>query len=213
MSKRSFSTDRRALLVIGVSTVALSACSGLIGPPEAPPLYMLKPAVPPAGGGPRAPWQLSIVLPDTPDSLDTDRIALVQANEQMDYYANADWQDRLPFLVQSALLEAFEASGRTGGVGRDTDGLKSDYLLETDIRDFQARYDAPDGVPTAVVRIAARLIAARGRLIVQSLEAHSEVAAAQNSVPSVVQAFNQALSGTIRQIVDWAVTAPAPPRP
>jgi len=212
MSKRSFSIDRRALLVTGVSTVALSACSGIIGPPESSPLYLLKPGAPPAGG-PRASWQLSIVLPDAPDSLDTDRIALVQPTNQMDYYANANWQDRLPFLIQSALIEAFEASGRTGGVGRDTDGLKSDYLLETDIRDFQARYDAPDGIPTAQVRIAARLIAARGRLIAQSLSAHAEVSAAQNSVPSVVVAFNQALASTIGQIVDWAVSAPAPSRP
>lgn len=212
MSKRDFSIHRRALLVTGVSALTLSACSGIIGPPEPPPLYMLKGSALPTSGGPRVAWQLSIVLPESADSLDTNRIALVQPGDQMDYYANSSWQDRLPFLVQSALIEAFEGSGRIAGVGRDTEGLKSQYLLETDIRDFQARYDVADGVPTAVVRIAAKLIAARGRTIVQSLVAHSEVAAGQNSVPSAVMAFNQALTATLGQIVDWALSAPAPAR-
>lgn len=205
--------DRRALLVAGFSSVTLSACSGLIGPPEPAPLYMLKPTIPPASGGPRAAWQLSIALPEVPDSLDTDRIALVQPGNVLDYYADASWNDRLPFLVQSALLDAFDQSGRISGVGRDTDGLKSDYILETDIRDFQAWYDSPDGIPTATVRIAARLIAARGRSIVQTLNAHAEIAASQNSVPAAVAAFNEALGRTVGQIVDWAVAAPPPPRP
>ena len=208
MSK--FSLDRRALLAAGLATTALSACSGIVGPPEAPPLYMLKPLLPPAGGGGRVPWQMSIVLPEAPDSLDTNRIVLVQANAQMDFYAAASWQDRLPFLVQVALIEAFEGSGRIAAVGRDTDGLKSDYLLETDIRDFQARYDAPDAPPTVVVRIAAKLIAARGRSIARSMNAHAEIAAGQNNVPSVVLAFNQALAASLSQITDWALSAPMP---
>jgi cholesterol transport system auxiliary component len=210
MSKRSFLLDRRALLVTGLSSVALSACGGIIGPPEPSPLYMLKAQSAPAGGGPRVPWQMSNVLPDAPDSLDTARIALVQPNGQFDYYASSSWQDRLPFLVQSALIDAFESSGRIASVGRDTDGLKSDYLLLTDIHDFQARYDVADGVPTAVVKLSVKLIAARTRTIAQSAPMGKEVAASQNSVPAVVDAFNQALGATMAQTVTWALNAPMP---
>jgi cholesterol transport system auxiliary component len=148
-----------------------------------------------------------------PDSLDTDRIALVQPTSQMDYYANANWQDRLPMLVQGALLEAFEKSGRIDAVGRDTDGIKSDYLLLTDVRDFQARYDVADGAPTAVVNITAKLIAVRSRAIVDTCPAHAEVAASQNSVAAVAQAFNQALGSVLSQIVDWALRVPPPRTP
>ena len=196
----NFSSGRRALLVAGLASTALAACSGIVGPPEAPPLYMLKPSLPPASGGGRVPWQMSIVLTEAPDSLDTNRIVLVHETMQMDFYANASWQDRVPFLVQSALIEAFEASGRIPAVGRDTDGLKSDYLLETDIRDFQARYDAADTPPTVVIRIAAKLIAVRGRTIAQSATATAEVSAQQNNVPSVVEAFNQAMAQALKQI-------------
>ena len=126
MSKRSFSIGRRTLLVSGASAFVLSACSNIIGPPEAAPLYVLKPASPAVKNGPPAHWQLTVVLPESSDSLDTTRIMLLQPGGQMDYYANANWQDRLPFVVQGTLVEAFEASGRMPAVGRDTEGLKSD---------------------------------------------------------------------------------------
>ncbi|MGZ5924381.1 MAG: ABC-type transport auxiliary lipoprotein family protein [Rhizomicrobium sp.] len=210
MSKRSFSIDRRTLLVSGASAFVLSACSNIIGPPEAAPLYVLKPASPAVKNGPPAHWQLTVVLPESSDSLDTTRIMLLQPGGQMDYYANANWQDRLPFVVQGTLVEAFEASGRMPAVGRDTEGLKSDFLLVTDIRDFQARYDVPDTAPVAMVRIVAKVVAARTRTIVMSIDAHSEIQAGQNSVPSVVGAFNQALSAVQARIVEAVLNAPPP---
>ncbi|MGZ6008201.1 MAG: ABC-type transport auxiliary lipoprotein family protein [Rhizomicrobium sp.] len=210
MSKRSFSIDRRTLLLSGASAFVLSACSNIIGPPEAAPLYVLKPASPAVKNGPPAHWQLTVVLPESSDSLDTTRIMLLQPGGQMDYYANANWQDRLPFVVQGTLVEAFEASGRMPAVGRDTEGLKSDFLLVTDIRDFQARYDVPDTAPVAMVRIVAKVVAARTRTIVMSIDAHSEIQAGQNSVPSVVGAFNQALSAVQARIVETVLNAPPP---
>ena len=138
------------------------------------------------------------------------RIALVQASGQLDYYADAGWQDRLPYVVQGSLIEAFEASGRMQSVGRDTEGLKSDYLLVSDIRDFQARYAAPDTPPSAVVRIVAKLIAARTRTIVMSTDARSDVQASQNNVAAVIAAFNQALTTVQQKIVEAALSAPAP---
>jgi cholesterol transport system auxiliary component len=206
----NFSIDRRAVLAAGASTFVLGACSNIIGPPNASPLYMLKPDYAAAPSGPPVRWQLTVELPEASDSLDTMRIALVQANGQLDYYADAGWQDRLPYVVQGSLIEAFEASGRMQSVGRDTEGLKSDYLLVTDIRDFQARYAAPDSPPSAVVRIVAKLIAARTRTIVMSTDAHSEIQANQNNVAAVIAAFNQALTAVQQKIVAAALNAPAP---
>ena len=202
--------DRRFLLIAGTCAVALSACSGIVGPPEPPPLYVLRPPVPPAGGGPRVDWQLSIVLPDAPDSLDTNRIVLQHPNGTMDYYADASWPDRLSLLVQSALIDAFEASNRISAVGRDTDGLKSDYLLQTDIRDFEAIYETDDTAPSVVVRIDARIVNQRTRAIVQALNARAEVDSEANTVPAVVAALNQALGQVMGQIAGWALAAPAP---
>jgi cholesterol transport system auxiliary component len=212
MSKKLFSLDRRAVLASGASAVVLSACSSIIGPPDAAPLYVLDPANPPAGRMPPVHWQLTVVLPETSDSLDTTRISLLLPAGQMDYYANANWQDRLPFLVQGSLVEAFEATGRMTRVGRETEGLKSDYLMITDIRDFQARYAVADTPPKVEVRIVAKLLNARTRTIVQSIDAQSAIQVDQNSIASVVTAMNLALANVQSQIVEWALRAPPPER-
>ena len=210
MSEQSFSIRRRALLTSGASAFLLSACSNIIGPPESAPLYLLSPRNPSARSGSPVRWQLTVVLPVAPDSLDTTRIMLTQPNGQMDYYASANWQDRLPFLVQGSLVEALEESGRMPAVGRDTEGLKSDFLLITDIRAFQARYDTADVAPTAMVRIVAKMVAARTRTIVLTVDAHNETQATQNSVAAVVAAFNQALSVVQAAIVDAVLKTPPP---
>jgi len=211
MSKRNFLIDRRAWLLGAASVVVLSACSNIIGPPDAPPLYVLDPTdSPPAAGAP-VNWQLAVVLPEASDSLDSNRIVLLQPTGQLDFYANSSWQDRLPFLVQSSLIEAFEMSGRTRGVGRETEGIRTDYLLLTDIREFQAHYAVADTPPKVEVRIAAKLVSARTRMIVRTIDAHSEIQTTQNSVPGVVAAMNQALANVQAQIVEWAMAAPAPP--
>ena len=213
MSKRPVSIGRRALLATGASAFVLGACSSIIGPSQAPSLYVLKPAMAAGRSGPPVRWQLTIVLPEAPDSLDTARIMLLLPSGKMDYYADASWQDRLPFLIQRTLVEAFETNGRIFAVGRDTEGLKSDYLLVTDIRDFQARYDVPDEIPVAMVRIVAKIIASHTRTIVKSIDAHSEIRAGQNSVASVVTAFGQALSAVQVQIVEEAANVPPPLTP
>ena len=62
----------------------------------------------------------------------------------MDYYANAAWPDRLPLLVQTALVAAFEASGRVPSVSRTQDALHADYELGVEIRDCAAHYSSAD---------------------------------------------------------------------
>jgi cholesterol transport system auxiliary component len=201
-------TSRR-LLLTGVCGLALAGCGGLIGPPEAPRLFVLNPVPQPAPGA-KVDWALSIALPDASAGLDSQRIAITRPPVGLDYYADAEWPDRLPALVQSTLLQAFEASGRIEAVAPDNDGTRADYILSTDLRDFEARYDQPDGIPVAVVRIGARLVRTVKRDIASRFEAHEEEPAGQNSVEAAVQAFDTALARALAKIVDWALETPKP---
>ena len=145
MQKNSF-LDRRFFLLAG-SAVMLSGCGGLgLGPanPDET-MYVLQPALatPPQGATPVS-WALGVDIPDAEDSLDTRRIPLVNANQTMDYYANAQWPDRLPILVQTALIAAFQSSGRVPSVARTQDALHADYELGIEIRDCAAHYDSAD---------------------------------------------------------------------
>ena len=211
MTQNPFSNfSRRGLLLSGASAFVLTGCSGLIGPTSTPQLYLLKAQGGASTDGPRVKWQLSIMTPDTSGHLDSVRIALVQSDTTLDYYANAEWPDQLPILVQGGLLEAFENSGRIAGVARDSAGLHANYLLQTELRNFEARYDAPDGIPTAVVHIEAKLVHSRGRSIVANLSVVKEVPATQNSVAGAVQALDAAFGAARADIVNWTLSAPAP---
>lgn len=204
--------DRRLFLIAG-SSLALAACGSLdklVGPPDAPQIYALRPTPTAAQPGGKVDWALSILKPDASDSLDSSRIALAKNETQLDYYANATWPDRLPDVVQTALLAGFEASGRIGAVSRDSDALHADYELSTDLRDFEARYATPDGVPTVAVTIIAHMANARSRAITANLTVALTQVASANSVEAVVQAFDAALGKAVDQITQWALALPPP---
>ena len=208
MTKAHLPLLSRRLLLAGVPGLALAGCSGLLGPSEAPKLYVLRPKLAAAVAGAKVPWALSIAAPDANSGLDSERIAIVRPPASLDYYANAAWSDRLPALLQDALVDAFEASGRIDAISRDTDGAHADYILTVDVRDFEARYDQPDGVPTAVVRLGAKLLSALKRDIVARFDAAEEVPATLNSVDATVEALDTALASALTKIVAWALDAP-----
>jgi cholesterol transport system auxiliary component len=201
---------KNKLLLIAASSLMLAACGSIVGPPDAPQMYALRPAPQPAQPGGKVGWALSILKPDASSNLDSSRIALARNGTQLDYYANASWPDRLPDLVQTALLAGFETSGRIDAVSRDADALHADYQLSTDLRDFEAHYATPDGVPTVAVTIIAHMANAKSRMIVSNLTVTLNEPASANSVDAVVQAFDTALAKAIAQITQWALALPPP---
>jgi cholesterol transport system auxiliary component len=201
---------RRTVLVGGASTVCLAACSGIIGPTNAPAqIYVLAPdlqAMPQLG---KVSWQLSVGRPEASESLSVERIAL-RRGATMDYFADGQWTDNVPLLIQTLLVEAFEKSGRIGAVAKDLAAIRADYILESELHGFEARYDGGDAAPTVVVDITAKLLAAKSRDIASVHDARHESRASVNSVPAVVSAFDEATSAVLEDIVAWALGA-APP--
>jgi cholesterol transport system auxiliary component len=201
--------DRR-LFLIGASSLALAACSDLIGPPPAPQMYALNPAAPALQSGGKVGWALEIAKPYASNNLDSSRIALAKTQTELDYYADASWPDRLPDLVGTAILAGFEASGRIDSVFREEDALHADYELSTDIRDFEARYAVPDGIPTVAVTLVCHMADTRTRRIVANLTVRLTEPASANSVNAVVEAFDVALGKAVGQITQWALALPPP---
>ena len=116
----------------------------------------------------------------------------------------------MPRLVQNALVEAFENSARIEAVSADGEGFHADYILQAQIRNFEARYDQPDGVPTVWVRVESKLAPSRGREIVASLNSIHQAKASTNSVPAVARAFGDALGAVLSDVVNWTLSAPPP---
>ena len=201
-------TFSRRGAIAGVGAIMLSGCSVLRGP-AIPQLYVLRPQMPPPMGA-RVNWRLAVAAPDAVASLDTARIALTRSPTTMDYFANAAWTDRVPLLLLRQLIQAFDASGRILSVDRDTSGLEADYLLQTEIRDFEARYDTPNGAPQIMINIQAKVARMPQREIAANLNISQQTAAAANDLDSIVVAFNQATGAAIAQIVTGTLGMPQP---
>ena len=204
-------TIRRRLFLVGAASLTLSACTAdLLGPPEASPIYPLRPAFPAPVSGEKVNWALSIMRPDVPGGLDTDRIALLQPDGTMDYYAKAAYPDRLSAMIQRAVIDGFDASGRVTAVTRAQEALHADYNLLVEVKDFQAVYQSQDGIPQAVVALSAKLNTAHGRKVIGTLAVNKSVSASINSTVAVTQALSQALGQAVTDIVTWTLaTAPA----
>ena len=82
--------------------------------------------------------RMVIERPVSDKSLDTTRIALMRSPTQVEYYANSGWIDRAPTMIQTLMIESFENSGKIVSVGRENIGLRSDYVLKVELREFSA---------------------------------------------------------------------------
>jgi ABC-type uncharacterized transport system auxiliary subunit len=204
-------THRRNFLFLGGAALALAGCGGdLLGPPPAPPVYILE-APAPLQPMAKLPWSLSVMRPTAPNALDGQRVPLIQPDLTLDYYANAQLPDAIPDLVQAALVEGFEKSGAPTSVTRESDALHADYNLFVDIKDFEVRYAVKDGVPEALVTLTARLATAHGRVVTGTTTVTQRAPASANSVAAATAALGQALGAASAAIVTWAAGFPAPP--
>lgn len=190
----------------------LAACASMLGGGGAPStLYGLQaPQSFPAAAGPTAAWQLTVEEPIAERALDTDRIAIYTTPHAIQYFPAARWSDRAPRLVQDLMVESFELAGHRLAAGRATVGVRPDYVLVTELRDFEARLPEGGGAPVSAIRLSAKLVAIDGRRVVDARSFQASEQAASDSVADVVRALDAASQQVMREIVGWTVAAAAP---
>jgi cholesterol transport system auxiliary component len=176
-----------------------------------PQIYRLSPESPAAGDPQHRHFlrkQLVIAIPTASESLDTDRIALIRGRTKFDYYANSLWTDRVPVLMQTLLVEAFESDGSIAQVGRSAQDLTPEYLLETEVRRFEAVYgEAADQPPTALIGLGLVLIKVPDHRILARALIVERSPASSNSVESIVEAFDVGIGKLLPQCVAWTTSA------
>jgi cholesterol transport system auxiliary component len=156
-------------------------------------------------------WQLTVEAPAAAANLNTGRIALAMTPTSSDYYAKAAWTDRAPLMVQTRIVDSFENTRKIVAVARESIGIRANYVLQPDLRNFEALYYYGEP-PIVRVRIIAKLVRMPDRQIIGVASFERCVRARADKIPKVVEAFDQALGGVIKQLVSWTLRAP-PPRP
>jgi cholesterol transport system auxiliary component len=195
-------------LSLAVLVVSLGGCAKLFTDPPRP-LFQLSAPTNFGTGLPRTSAQIMVDAAYAPAGIDVTRIAVVRSANGLDYLADGDWADRTPALVRTVLVEAFENSRAVAAVGPDTLDLRADFEIESDLRHFEAVYDSPNGLPTAWVALAVKLVKLPERKIVAQTMITTREPAATNATPQIVQAFNVAMGRVAQQVVQWTLTNPA----
>lgn len=152
-------------------------------------------------------WQLAVDIPVAAANLNTGRIAISPTPTSSDYYAKTAWTDRAPAMVQTRIVDSFENSHKIVAVSRESIGMRADYLLQPDLRNFEAMYFY-SGAPIAHVRIVAKLVRMPERQIIGRATIERCVRARDDKIPKVVEAFDQALGSVIKSLVAWTLKTP-----
>lgn len=193
--------------------ISLSGCAGmlpdLVGEPPA--LYELRAPALVQVEAPISDKQLLIDVPVASAGIDTPRMAIIDKDGTLAYYKDVSWTDRAPIMMQTVLVTAFDRSGKLPAVGRENVGLRADYLLKTDIVDFQAEYG--NGAPPMVkVTLNGKLIGMPRRAILAGREFTAEIQAEKDEVAAVQRAFQQASDIALTELVSWTLNNIESPR-
>jgi cholesterol transport system auxiliary component len=114
-------------------------------------------------------------------------------------------------MVQTRIVDSFENTRKIVAVSRESIELRANYLLQPDLRNFEALYYY--GQPPIVrVRIIAKLVRLPDRQIIGVASFERCVRSHADKVGKVVQAFDQALGSVIKRLVAWTLSTP-PTRP
>ena len=199
---------RRRLIqgLIGLPlTGALGACDLPVpgqGPPPA--LYRLTPKSTFRDDLPDVTWQLVLEAPIANAGLNTTRVTLRRTATQLEYFARSNWIDRSPLMIQTLMIESFENSGRIVAVGREAVGLRADFVLKTELREFQADYSQTNP-PTVLVGLNVKLVMMPNRTIIGSRSFEHETTTAADTMDDIIVAFDEALGKVLKGIVEWSL--------
>jgi cholesterol transport system auxiliary component len=187
--------------------VALAGCSlPSLGSGPPPDLYVLSPKSTFSEDIPDVKWQLVVEEPSTAKGIDTDRIAIAPQPLEVKYFGGARWADRAPRMVQQLLIQSFENTKKIVSVGRQSIGLRSDFVLKTELREFQAE-KTPEGGTVVRVRLNLKLVRPVLGQIIASQSFESVKPAASENLPDIVQSFDDAVGAVLKRAVAWTLNA------
>jgi phospholipid/cholesterol/gamma-HCH transport system substrate-binding protein len=165
-------------------------------------IYDLK--IPVDFASPKKPLNEQLVMP-TPTAilqLDTQRF-LLAPNKDLPGFANAQWADSVPKMLQVKLIQSFENYDVAHAPLRSTDTPGTNPQLLVDIRTFQIN---TDDELTAEIGFSARILNKDGQVIASRLfQQRKQLATPDPS--AAVDAFNDAFATAAIELIIWTANA------
>lgn len=146
--------------------------------------------------------QILVPQPSALKALDSDQIVIRPSPSEIQYLARSQWSDSLSKMVQAKLVQAFENTGRLGGVGMPGQGLAIDYQVVTDIRAFEVQ---TSGAGTAVVEISAKLLNDRNGTVRAQKVFRAAAPVHGTGSTAFVKGLDAAFATVTADIVGWTL--------
>lgn len=194
---------------VALSGMALASCAIIGGGgKQVDPVTVYAPNVQVAAGAdwPQVTWSLSIAAPTAPQVIDSTRILVRPKPDEIEIYRGASWSQPAPMLLENAVLQALDDSGKIRAVARQTSGIRADDKLVLDIRRFEADYnEANADVPAVVIEVNAKLFASDTQDVIASRTFRRAQQADGKEVKDVAAAFERSLNAITADIAGWTL--------
>ena len=181
-------------LSVLVCVASLSACStGSLFDSDTPvpTNYVLAPAPAASETTNAAPVDISVSRPDLAPGLDSDRIAVLRGR-LLDYYRGVRWGTRAIELIQTLVVDSLEDQKLFRSVTPEQARVAGDYVLDLQVRDFQAEYADRANRPVVHVALVGRLIRIIDRELVATVVSEARSEAEEERMSAVTAAFERA---------------------
>jgi ABC-type uncharacterized transport system auxiliary subunit len=217
-------------LILASMVVMVAGCTSLLKSEAVPvQVYVLRAASPPnvaakeqsqaleearvaegtsgsAAGNPPAvaapPPTLQIQRPQADPGLATEQITLVRSDHRLDRYAGSSWAGNLTDVVETLAIDTLRATGDWAAVHDAPSPFFSDYILQINIRRFEADYTGGADVPKVYVTLDCTIARRVGRELLTSFVAEGVAEADANRMSAVVSAFEKAANAALARVAE-----------
>lgn len=144
--------------------------------------------------------QLLIDAPAAAGLLDSERIVVRAAADELGLLRGARWSAPLPELWQGLMIRAIEDDGRLRA-GRERDVLAGDERVIGELRAFEYAREAQQ----VRIHFHAKRVDRQQRIVAErGFETSAEVRG--SDAADVVAAFNRASAGALSRLIEWLAT-------
>lgn len=184
----------------------LSGCFSLLPKPADPPrIYTLTPKSTFPKDLPELQGLIIIEQPHAGADIETEKITTHLTPHKVDYYNLARWTERAHKMIQTLMVESFENSRKLTAIASDAAKLRSDYLLMTELKEFQTEaYHDPKNIHVHVA-INAKLIKMPERKLITSQNFDRTLISPSTKMDDIVATFDKATGKILKKLVIWTI--------
>lgn len=186
----------------------LGGCFSLLPKPADPPrIYTLTPKSTFPTDLTNIQGLIIVEQPHAGADIETEKITVHLTPHKVDYYKQAKWIERAHKMMQNLIVESFENSRKVTAIASDAAKLRSDYLLMTELKEFQAEIYHNPNETRVHVGLNAKLIKMPERKLVTSQNFDRILIAPSIKMDDIVSTFDAATGKILKKLVVWTINS------